>query len=652
MPRIPLVLAAMAIALITVLAGGAQAQSSGERIDLVSQTTFVTDDPVVIDVRVPNLAADRRLQVRAFRPLESPAAIAATIATPPVENPDLANFVIEDLAAVAVGAGDLISIALPDDEVGEILRREPGAIPVRIDLTDANNVVIDTLLTFVIVEDTTLSARIDLAFVADGRTPLAHGVDALTIDPADAVDRVVQAVGDAPGPTLVEFTPETLTALADTDVAGGLSAIDELRDLLDGHLLALSPWVSIDEEAWRLAGESERVFGLYALGQQATEDFLGRTQAPIVRMDPDTNPATVGFLRSIGVTAGVVEPDRLDELTIERADRRPIEILDANGITMPVVVIDRGFEVELVGDDPELVAQLRFTELFFDAKTVGTDRGIVLDLDTVDRIPLTLLLDLFDTTDRLGVASVEELLTRPPARDAAGAVLRVELTAEPPVDVAGAASDLRLTESVLQSYTAMVSPADGPIQPLRTVLTAAMSDQLDAEQRRAYTDAVFELVVDGTGDFEVIESSRVTLATRSATLPVTIRNDQNLPINVIVRITSEKLRFPDGEELLLALAPGLNELQLPVETVASGDARIGISVTSPDGRLDLASGSVDIRSTAISGLGLVVSLISLAVLLTWWLRTILRVRRTRRAATVPDTSSADEVSPATKEPAP
>ena len=36
------------------------------------------------------------------------------------------------------------------------------------------------------------------------------------------------------------------------------------------------------------------------------------------------------------------------------------------------------------------------------------------------------------------------------------------------------------------------------------------------------------------------------------------------------------------------------------------------------------------RSTAISGLGLVVSLVSLAVLLTWWLRTIIRVRRSRR----------------------
>ena len=139
-----------------------------------------------------------------------------------------------------------------------------------------------------------------------------------------------------------------------------------------------------------------------------------------------------------------------------------------------------------------------------------------------------MLLDLIETTDRLGLASVDELITRPPARNAEGAVLRVELLAAPPGDVGGAASDLRLTESVLASYAAMVAPADGPIAPLRTVLQAAMSDELDTEVRRTFTDAVFDLVATGTADFDVVESSRITLATRTATLPISIRSSQTL----------------------------------------------------------------------------------------------------------------------------
>ncbi|MCH1435393.1 MAG: DUF6049 family protein, partial [Acidimicrobiales bacterium] len=133
----------------------------------------------------------------------------------------------------------------------------------------------------------------------------------------------------------------------------------------------------------------------------------------------------------------------------------------------------------------------------------------------------------------------------------------------------------------------------------------------------------------------VVEASRITLATRTATLPIEIRNDQTLPINVIVRVTSEKLRFPSGDQFQIVLEPGLNLLELPVETVASGDARIQVSITSPDGRLNLATGALDIRSTAVSGLGLIVSVVAFAVLLTWWARTIARVRRQRRTASVP-----------------
>lgn len=656
--------AALALATLASLhvAGPATAQS-GERLDLVSQTTFITDDAVEFTLRIPNLGPERALRVQVAPPREDPLEIAEMLREPlPELDYTVADFRIEDLESLVVGSSNLVSVVLPDEEIGLFLRREPGALPVRLDLVDPNGVVLDTLLTALILEDTTLSARIDLGFVADGRSPLSHTTDGIAIDPDAAVERVATAIDDAPGPVLVSFTPETLTALADPGTTGGLSAIDDLRRLLDPHLIPLTPWVSVDEEAWRLAGETDRVIALYARGQATTEEFLGRTPTPIVWMDADTTPDAVSFLRSVGVSGGIVEPEQLDALTIQRADDRPIEVLDANAFPMPVLVVDRAFEQSLVGDDPELVAQHRFTELLFQAKTVGTDRAILLDLESVDRIPLLLLLELIDTTDRLGVTSVDQLITRPPARDAAGAVLRIELAATEPPDVSGAASDLRLTESVLDSYIGMVSAEAAPVAPLRTGLTVAMSDELDAEQRQAFTGAVFAVVTDGTTDFEVVESSRVTLATRTATLPVTIRNDQDLPINVIVRISSEKLRFPGGDQLDLTLEPGLNELAIPVETVASGDSRILISLTSPDGRLDLASGSVNIRSTAISGLGLVVSLISLAILLTWWARTILRVRRTRRAATVPDDPSAaaaadeagadDAASPRDKDPAP
>ena len=646
--RFTLLLVAVVAIAFGVTSGAASAQRGPDRIDLVSQTTFVSEAEVSLTVRLPNLQPGRHMQIRVFRPINEPERILDTITNPPTENPEIANFVIEDLSEIAVGSGDLFMITLPDDEVGEMLRRSPGAIPVRIDLTDEDQAILDTLVTFVIAEDTTLSARIDLGFVADAQSPLARRADSIELDPADAVDRVADAVNNAPAPVLISFAPETLTALADPTTDGGQLALDRIRRLLDGHLIPLSPWVSIDEEAWRLTGDPERLIRLFAQGREVTEKLLGRTPMPIARIDADTTADTVAFLRSVGLTGGVVEPSQIDDVALTQADRRPIEVLDANGITVPVLVVDRAFEASLIGEDPELIAQHRFTELLFEAKAVGTDRGILLDLSTVDRVPLVLLIDLFETTDRLGLTSVDDLLARPPARDDTGSVLRVELLATPPSSTDLAASDLRLrlAEAVLDSYAAMLAPAEGLLAPLRDILTAAMSDELDADSRRIFADVIFDVVADVTAQVELIESSRITLASQTAALPVAIHNGANLAMNVTVKTTSEKLRFPDGEELQITLEPGLNEFEIPIEAVTSGDARMFITVTSPDGHLDLTDGSVNVRSTAISGLGLTVSLVSLAVLLTWWLRTILRVRRSRRAATVSSTPSAGDGNPA------
>ena len=97
------------------------------------------------------------------------------------------------------------------------------------------------------------------------------------------------------------------------------------------------------------------------------------------------------------------------------------------------------------------------------------------------------------------------------------------------------------------------------------------------------------------------------------------------------------------------LAPGDNEITVRVETLASGDARVTVAITSPGGQLELHEGVIDIRSTAISGLGLVISIIALIVLGGWWVRTIRRVRRNRAAATVAATDQTADAEATTAE---
>ena len=164
--RFTLLLVAVVAVAFGIASGSASAQRGPDRIDLVSQTTFVGEAEVSLTVRLPNLQPGRLMQIRVFRPIDEPERILDTITNPPTETPEIANFVIEDLSEIAVGSGDLFMITLPDDEVGEMLRSSPGDIPVGIDLTYEDEVILDTLVPFIIAEDSTLSARTDLGFVA------------------------------------------------------------------------------------------------------------------------------------------------------------------------------------------------------------------------------------------------------------------------------------------------------------------------------------------------------------------------------------------------------------------------------------------------------------------------------------------------------
>ena len=620
-------------------ASPAQGQAAG-RLELIAQTVWMGAEPAVIDLRVSSNVEDRRLEIRIHAPITDPSRLRAAFSDPPFRDM-ISQFSVTDLDELAVGVGDIVSVTLPDEEVGELLRREPGALPVIIDLTEGG-VVVDTIVTALLVADAEASVvGVSLAFVADLRTPLAHAVDqSIRIDPVGLTEVMAEFAERLPPPVTVSFTPETLSALDTIDDPEGGTAIARIGDTLETHDLFATPWVDLDEEAWRLANEERLVLDSYRLANSVLEELLGRSATSVARLDTNAGPATLGLLRTAGVTGVLVEADQLSPLDIRRANGRPLQLTDDNGVMMSVLPIAAPIHDSLDRPDVELAVHQILSELVLLSNTADTPRGFVVDLDNINLPALDALLTKISTVRAINTATLQEVMSLPAARSAGGAIIQTELIATEVDAVSGDATDLRLTEAVVDSYESMVAPAEAPIAPLRTLLLAASASELDTDARRAYTNEVFATVSEGIAGFEVLEGSRITLASRRAELPIMIRNSQPLPIRVVLTITSEKLRFPDGETLDLRLEPGINEISIRVETVASGDARLTASITSPDSRIDLATGNVDIRSTAISGLGLVISIVALLVLGAWWARTILRVRRNRHAASVAATESA------------
>ncbi len=147
--------------------------------------------------------------------------------------------------------------------------------------------------------------------------------------------------------------------------------------------------------------------------------------------------------------------------------------------------------------------------------------------------------------------------------------------------------------------------------------------------RRAYVDRARSALDSVQGAVTLQDEFRITLWSRSSTIPVALENSSDRMLTVKVELDSDQLEFPEGTELEQVLNPGTTRLEVPIRTRTSGAFTLEVTVTSTDGSIVLDRSTFDIRSTVISGVGLVLSVGAGLFLVIWWAS---HWRRTRRSA--------------------
>ncbi|MFT5202571.1 MAG: hypothetical protein ACI9C1_001963 [Candidatus Aldehydirespiratoraceae bacterium] len=623
------------------------AGQTNPRLDLVSQTLVVHDRPAEIVFDVIDPPADARLRFRIFNtPLTSRSAVRESHQRPPTSGSRIANFECtldgdcRDQATLVSSDTGRVTVTLLDEEIGEFLRDSPGTLAFIVTLLNEDGNALDQMATSLIIpNEEPSSTTIGIAFVGSVEVPLSHRADGSVIVDAGAVAGRIEELQRFGLPLTLDLSPEALSALAIADPA----VFADVTSAIAGHDLLRAPWVSLDEEGWRAVGDEARVLAQYALGSDTIETLTGMSPTGIVTLDPDATPATLGLLRSAGATAVIPSDTQLAFTTRTFSPNLPFQLLDDNAVAIPALRIDQSLTETLSGDDPELAAVRAVAELLTDAALGTADRAVLLNLDVIDDAVLDKFLELVDEYASLTTTSINELFNRDLTRVGAG-VFRGELLAEKSPDLSSRSTDLAAATSSIDTLAAMLKPDIVAIGPLRTQLLAAASDQLDGAAAVAYSDDVLRTVIESTSGLKIVPADRITLTDRRTDLPLTIINTQPVPLNVELVLSAEKIRFPDGERRTLRLRPGANPIVIPVETLASGDARVTATIVSPGGQLELGTGTIDIRSTALSGLGLIISVIALIVLGAWWIRTVLGVRRNRATATV-SAASEDTTTP-------
>jgi Flp pilus assembly protein TadB len=104
-------------------------------------------------------------------------------------------------------------------------------------------------------------------------------------------------------------------------------------------------------------------------------------------------------------------------------------------------------------------------------------------------------------------------------------------------------------------------------------------------------------------------------------------------VRVVLTLSSDKFTFPNGATRTMDLNHSTTSVRIAATARTSGD-RLPVDVTlrTPDGALTISRTVLTVHSTALSIVGVALTVLAGLVLLAWWVRTWRRSRRRRPRA--------------------
>jgi hypothetical protein len=333
----------------------------------------------------------------------------------------------------------------------------------------------------------------------------------------------------------------------------------------------------------------------------------------------------------------------LDPDDFEHSLTQTFDVINSEGDRQRAIMADTGLSARMrATSDPVLDAHLLLADLsvlYFDDPELARGAVVALEQDVaIDPTFLDTLLAALETPTIVTAATLDTLFAE--TTDAfiggddveSGEVLIRGFAPQPTPPLGTYPDALARTQEQVAGYRSMLPPDPlvvDPLDPLQAFELVSGADGLTGTERQAYLDAV-TAQIDAQVAAIHIDQQAVTLTDREGVIPLSVRNDLDQPVTIRVVVESEKLELPEGSELVEVVEPGVTSLEMPVEARASGAFPVDIRVTSPDGILTLSEGRVTVRSTAVSGLGVVLSVIAALFLLLWWARHFRSVRRANR----------------------
>jgi hypothetical protein len=567
---------------------------------------------------------------------------------------------IAGLPADAAGARHLaIDLGAATDAGRAIVT--PGVYPIELDAVTPGGVAVAGLVTDLVLLppaaaatpplDVAVLARID----APPRTARQPAVAPRTVLDAQRLVSSLAAVPDVVATLAVR--PETLESIAASTAEDATGLLAALRSLAAGRPVLALPYVASSPDGLAAAGVAEELPRLLDRGDDVLARLLGTAPTQTAWLaDADLGGAGLTLLAALGrhralvqadqvdgVTDGLLSPARPFLLAPPRQTRRGTGTTTTVDSPSGTADRDDGIDALVIDDrvaadleshaEPALVASRTLADLamlWFEQP--GTRRAVVVPIDAEVHPAATLavLQGLRAPALYRTVAVDDAFEEAAPLVDGSGDPVRHRLVPGRTMSLSASLVDgIRSARALRGSAAGMVGATSPLLTELDDHVLRALARELDATQRHGALDAARGVITRLADAIDTPGQVTITLTAREGTVPLTIRNDTGVPIQAQVRVRSPRVELPDGDTIPVTLTEPATRLDIAVRTRTSGAFPFEVEVTSPDGNVSLASTRYSVRSTAVSGVGVVLSAGAGLFLIIWWAR---HWREARRSA--------------------
>lgn len=534
-----------------------------------------------------------------------------------------------------------------------------GVYPVTVALTDASGAVLHRFTTFLTYSSGKSATPLDFAWVLPISSPVSVATHArspasalapLARSEATALEETIAAIHAAPSvPVTVDASPETLQAL---DAAGlaGRSAVTTLAALSADQSVdevPAAPYVPIDAASLAGAGESTELYAQMVAGETELHELRIQTAPALewVAAAPVGDDLASGLSR-LGA-ADVVVPDTSLAPTPSAppetwASTFQLALGSGSRTVVDAAETDEFLDGQFrdVGADPALSAAQILADLamvHYERPYTAAVRGMVAVPPSGWTPNAAFVRALLAGLNGNPVVTAVTLGHFFAAVTPAGTRTLKSGSAEPALrrSVARSVSAARVR---LSEFDETVLGKPRVLGQLDHVLLAAESDLLTDRRQVGALAEFTRLLTDQLHLVSFASERTYTLTARTGVIPITVESRAPYTVLGTLVVSGAKFTFAGRATQathVMKLDHATNPWRVSVTARTSGDLPLYVAFTSRSGRLVIAEGRLEVRSTATSLVGIVLTALALAVLLAWWARTWRNRRRGRRQAPEP-----------------